>query len=594
MDENLSDLSSENGSYYSDHIDSDIEAELYSIIHHDLTDNSTLSQENINTSQGNVNSFQENVNSSQISSVQPGSDSVLSKSVSFMPENELINGNKKNTKRNSTMNVGLFVSDGINDSNLFTSFETPKKYAAQNSQNKSFEKTGTNKSVKRKSAVIAKFLDNTVGNNSGSNSRLIHCGKNSFNQTTSNTHLNKKFKDESFVVVETDSSDSDSSVYITVSDESHFKTNVKKETIVLSSDSDESDSSTERMFVQSCQVKRNSLPGNYLNSNQRDPWHINTADAFRSRRLSNRYHEKGQITCSNCNVKGHMAKYCPAPKTVKCFICGGDHSWQRCSDKMCSRCSQKGHDYKRCFSYTVETCFLCNMPGHSGKCCPDLWRRYHLTTSLGKIIKGKQSTSNSSIFCYNCGFEGHYGAECARPRMDSTGLPTWTSVISYDNPIGTVENKRVIYNSKENTCDRNIRFPSKKKQPKFAQDSSSQHKIKNKIKPKVSPKEKNKIGKEVYFPRTPKTAVSTSADMTNCNGPIIDYIKTLSKKKLYKLRKRPNDGTPEDAISDYLRTLSGKQINKLKGKPSERRLKAKQKEHKVGLQRRLGFRATKS
>ncbi|GFY62950.1 uncharacterized protein TNIN_13771 [Trichonephila inaurata madagascariensis] len=590
MDENWSDLSSENGSYYSDHVDSDIEAELYSLIHHDLTDNSTLFQENIDTSRGNVNS-------SQITSVQPGSDSVLSKSVSFMPENELINGNKKNTKRNSTLNVGPFISDGIMHSNLYTSFETPnKRHAVQNSQNESFVKTETNESVKRNSAVISKFLDNTVGNNSGSNSGLIHCGENSLKQTISNTHLNKKSKDESFVVVESDSSDSDSSVYITVCDESDLKTNLTKETIVLSSDSDESDSSTERMFEESCRVKRNSLPSNYLNSNQRDPWHINTADAFRSGRLSNRYHVRVQTTCSNCNVKGHVAKYCPAPKTVKCFICGGNHSWLRCSDKMCSRCSQKGHDYKRCFSYKVETCFLCNMPGHSGKCCPDLWRRYHLTTSLGKIIKGKQRTSNSSIFCYNCGSEGHYGAECERPRMDSSGLPTWTSVISYDNPGGTNGNKKLKYNSKENTCNRNINFPSKKKiQPKFAQDSSPQHKIKKKIKPKVSPKEKNKIGKEVYFPRTPKTAVSTSADMTSCNGPIIDYIKTLTKKKVTKLRKRPNNGSSLDEISDFLRTLTVRQINKLLRKPKkEGRFRAKQKEHKDGFQRRLGLRATES
>ncbi|GFR14362.1 uncharacterized protein TNCT_562821, partial [Trichonephila clavata] len=311
MDENWSDASSEHGSYYSDRIDSDIEAELYSLIHHDLADNSTLSQENVNI-------FRENVNTSQITSIQPESNSVLSKSVSFMPENELINGNqkyKKNTKRNSISNVDPFSSDGIKHSNLYTSFETPKNSRAiQKSRNECFKKTGTNESVKRKRGVMSKIVDSITGNNSRPNSRQIHCGEDSLKQTISNTRLSKKSKGESFVIVESDSSDSDNSVYVTVSDETEFQTNITRETIVLSSDSDESDSSTERMFAESCQVKRNSLPSNYLNSNQEDPWHINTADTFGSGRFSNRYHERAQITCSNCNLKGHIAKLCPAPK----------------------------------------------------------------------------------------------------------------------------------------------------------------------------------------------------------------------------------------------------------------------------------------
>ncbi|GFR31858.1 zinc finger CCHC domain-containing protein 7 [Trichonephila clavata] len=289
---------------------------------------------------------------------------------------------------------------------------------------------------------------------------------------------------------------------------------------------------------------------------------------------------------------------------------------------MCSRCTQKGHDYRRCASYAVETCLLCNMSGHSAKFCPDLWRRYHLTTSLGRIIKGKQRTSNSSIFCYNCGFEGHYGAECQRPRIDSWCLPTWTSVLSYDTPIGNTRNKvedgrkkRVKYYSKEKTRDKNINFPSKrKKQPIFAQDPSSQHKIKKEVKPKVSPKEsftskvspkesftnkvspkeKNKVGKEVYFPRTPKTTASTSADMAVCNGNIAGFLGTLSRKQLNKLKRRPNNGTPKDKISDYLRTLTGRQLNKIRRQPKEKKFKAKQKEHREGLQQRLGLRITES
>lgn len=557
------DISSEDGSYYSDRIDSDVEAELYSLIHHDVIDNSILSLENVDSSE-------ENSSSPQISSVQPQCSSDLSKNISIS-ENELINGNKKYIKfikRNSSLNEESFSSDTAMNFNLFTSFETPERLnAIQSSQNK-FEKTTTNKSrQKKKSDYVSKILE-TIQVTQESNSRSIHLKDNSLKKTINHRHSVKQSDANSIMreeVVSSSSSDSDSSVIFIESDESELQTNLMKRMVT---DCYESDSS---LFEKSCRVKSNSLPNSDLNSNKKDPWHINYDDAFRSRKFSNRYHGKEMITCTNCCTKGHSAKFCSASKTIKCFICGGDHVAMRCRDRVCPKCNQKGHDNRRCLSRIIHPCHLCNMYGHKVKNCPDLWRRYHLTTSLGRIIKGRRYTSNTPIFCYNCGFEGHYGAECPRPRMDDRD-PTWTSVISYNNPRDIFRKERKTCNSKynskrandSNALDKDITFSSKKRKQSMLDQVTLQHKKRKQVNPAIAPKQTNKntVGKEVYFPRTPKAKASTSKNKANPENNCIDFQRTLSPKQLKIFRKQ----------------LSNK-----------KHLKAKQREHREGLQRRLGL-----
>ncbi|GFU06315.1 uncharacterized protein NPIL_200431 [Nephila pilipes] len=493
MSENWSDdeFSSENGSYYSDWIDSDIEAELYSSIHHDVTDNSISYQENIDTSKGNLGLSQEN--------------SILSR------ENPV--------------------------SSQITSVH-PKS-----SQKQGFQKTHNNKPIKRKSDVVSEILEN-IQVTCESDSRSISFGIISSEPKIDNhMHLIKQSNADSLVEDETVSSDSDSSVIFFEPDESEPLTNLKHKTIILSSGDDESDSSTERMFAKSCQVKGKSLPNN-LSSNEKDLWHVNIDDKYRSRK-SYRYHERAVLTCSNCNMKGHNARFCQVPKMIKCFICGGNHSGNHCRDKMCSKCTKRGHDGKRCYAGVIDSCFLCNMKGHVTKNCPDLWRRYHLTTSFGKIVEGEQYISNAS-YCYNCGLLGHYGAECTMTRMDNSTFPTWTSVISYNNPRAIYRNEGKKGFSKENAHDRNINLKviKSKQQTRSAQVTPSQQRKKKKKNGSVilpNLKVKNKVKNEVYFPRTPKATTSSSVNKEDSATNISHLIpprEIINWKRAFKKQQR--------------------------------------------------------
>ncbi|KAK3920133.1 Zinc finger CCHC domain-containing protein 7 [Frankliniella fusca] len=126
--------------------------------------------------------------------------------------------------------------------------------------------------------------------------------------------------------------------------------------------------------------------------------------------------------CVNCNDFGHKAKFCPAPrKLVVCHMCGAPgHSEPRCPKKMCLRCGEKNNIYtdrcKKCVS--LLPCKVCESTLHDWKSCPDLWRRYHLTTSLGGICKAESVDirPRNELWCSNCAGKYHLSHECKRAQ----------------------------------------------------------------------------------------------------------------------------------------------------------------------------------
>ncbi|XP_051561358.1 zinc finger CCHC domain-containing protein 7-like isoform X2 [Myxocyprinus asiaticus] len=155
------------------------------------------------------------------------------------------------------------------------------------------------------------------------------------------------------------------------------------------------------------------------------------------RRLSNRYYTEKSVTCHNCNKIGHLSKNCPTPKKVPCCsLCGlRGHLARTCPNRHCSNCSLPGHTYDDCLerAYWHKCCHRCGMTGHFIDECPEIWRQYHLTTTLGPICEASDPEAcKTPSYCYNCSKKGHFGYECSERRMYNGTYPTLPFVSYYD------------------------------------------------------------------------------------------------------------------------------------------------------------------
>ncbi|XP_055953867.1 zinc finger CCHC domain-containing protein 7-like [Argiope bruennichi] len=580
-DDILSDKSYNEEAYYSDQINSDIEAELYGLVHHDTQDNSISLQDESDSVEIKSVSLEDksaciknNSNLFQNSMGPTDDNSALVLPATSITAEDTINSAKKlkNTVKKSSQNYSspiknntdFFCSDTIINNNLYMSFESPvRKKSIQNNlvQSKNSKSNAAERPAKRKSDVVSEILGN-IQLKKNRNSKSIQ-SKDSASKRNENSRNNNSIISEtdSFVeVVDSSSdSDSDSSIVFLEPDQSNLQTNIAKETVVLSSDSENSDSSIERSLSQACRKKQTTASNTDLNPTIKDPWHINSEDKFRTRKQSNRYHENAVITCSKCQLKGHSAKFCSIPKAVKCFFCGDNHAGSDCKNKICTKCFRLGHDRRLCYIHYIDTCELCRMRGHSERNCPDLWRRYHLTTSKGSIVKGNPNP-HIPLYCYSCGSKGHYGAECMEIRTNRWYFPTWPSVISYKNPVSVLQREREKDFHERSKFDRTPLFHRRKRYETFSNDTPTHSKKKKKKKKssKISPngshqsatRPKTSFQNEVYFPRTPKTPSS----MTPSSSAV-----------------RPNK----------------KKFKKFKSK--EDRVTSQQMMHRIGLQQRLGL-----
>jgi len=153
-------------------------------------------------------------------------------------------------------------------------------------------------------------------------------------------------------------------------------------------------------------------------------WTIERSDVYGGGRERQRYFQGKR--CNNCNQFGHFVRGCPEPvKVIRCGMCGeGGHQSVRCPDRACLRCGQPGFGYllscSHCRRLDHVTCGECRYQGHLARDCPDLWRRFHLTTQTdrsGKLVpvpadNPKSSKSEKECWCCNCGQKGHSLDNC--------------------------------------------------------------------------------------------------------------------------------------------------------------------------------------
>ncbi|XP_040563753.1 uncharacterized protein [Lepeophtheirus salmonis] len=149
-------------------------------------------------------------------------------------------------------------------------------------------------------------------------------------------------------------------------------------------------------------------------------WEVNLEDtisfnsSFKDR---NRYFKKPLSRCSNCREKGHSVRVCPSPrKQIKCSMCGGQHRETRCDQSMCLRCGEANRIYtrgcNRCIRFDKFRCSVCCCFGHETKACPNVWRRFHLTTNVGDFVRVEKFVDPKDKWCPNCAKKGHYLHQC--------------------------------------------------------------------------------------------------------------------------------------------------------------------------------------
>ncbi|XP_067409458.1 zinc finger CCHC domain-containing protein 7 [Emydura macquarii macquarii] len=156
-------------------------------------------------------------------------------------------------------------------------------------------------------------------------------------------------------------------------------------------------------------------------------------------RHTNRYYATDKnVTCRNCDKRGHLSKNCPTPKKVPpCCLCSErGHLQNTCPGRFCLNCCLPGHCSRECLerAYWHKHCNRCEMKGHYADACPEIWRQYHLTTRPGSIKKSSSYSEHSAlVYCYNCSQKGHYGYECSEKRMFNGSFPSSPFVYYYDD-----------------------------------------------------------------------------------------------------------------------------------------------------------------
>jgi len=163
---------------------------------------------------------------------------------------------------------------------------------------------------------------------------------------------------------------------------------------------------------------------------------------------------KQHIKCRNCNQNGHQRKDCPMSfKPPCCYMCGMQgHTESRCPRKCCLTCGKLQSTFRKTCEYCrVLYCTMCNSLGHKMQQCPNLWRRYHQTTSMDNVPQnpGNVMKSPNLLHCCNCTKCGHEPFMCPQYRW-SQHFFTPAAVSDYVNgPMYTM-------NSSETNVETNV------------------------------------------------------------------------------------------------------------------------------------------
>lgn len=110
-----------------------------------------------------------------------------------------------------------------------------------------------------------------------------------------------------------------------------------------------------------------------------------------SGRWTNRYYTANKnVTCRNCDKRGHLSKNCPLPQKVRpCCLCSErGHLQYGCPARFCLDCSLPMSSTHRCLERSSwrKRCDRCDMIGHYADACPEIWRQYHLTVSKNTFL----------------------------------------------------------------------------------------------------------------------------------------------------------------------------------------------------------------
>jgi len=169
-------------------------------------------------------------------------------------------------------------------------------------------------------------------------------------------------------------------------------------------------------------------------------WPVDRADVYSGGYQRPRYFQGKR--CNNCNQFGHLARDCSEPvKIPRCPMCGKPgHAETRCPEKSCLRCGQPGFGFlescMHCRRLNDTECTECAYFGHVARDCPDLWRRFHATTTGTKVAAPKAGHADKlekDCWCCNCGRKGHVLDNC-RSYSYSKYPPTTLRVVSYSQP----------------------------------------------------------------------------------------------------------------------------------------------------------------
>lgn len=126
----------------------------------------------------------------------------------------------------------------------------------------------------------------------------------------------------------------------------------------------------------------------------------------------------------------------PEYRDKRCHLCGTtEHNINQCSQKICFTCGSM-YSIRRsiCGICCARSCNMCHSIGHYADQCPDLWRRFHQTTTQvfpkhpGNVMK-----PSNLLHCSYCTKRGHESSTCKEYTGERRHYVTPARVTNYTN-----------------------------------------------------------------------------------------------------------------------------------------------------------------